>query len=213
MIPRYSRPRDGAIWEPENYFRIQLEIEAYACEAQAELGVIPESAARAVRERGAFEVERIREIEREVASRDDRLSDQPRRACRSRGALSAPGHDLERRARHLPCGAAEGGGRPAARRSRRAAGGAEAARLRAQIHADGRPQPRHPCRADDLWPEARRALRRIRPQPRAASSPRARRSRPARFPARSAPSPISTRRSRPMSPKSSASHPSRSRPR
>ncbi|MGH7114319.1 MAG: adenylosuccinate lyase [Stellaceae bacterium] len=66
MIPRYSRPQMAAIWQPENYFRIQLDIEIYACEAQEELGVIPHGTARAVRERGAFEVERIREIEREV---------------------------------------------------------------------------------------------------------------------------------------------------
>src|SRR5947199_325269 len=56
----------AAIWEPENYFRIQLEIEALACEAQEELGVIPRGVAKAVRERGRFDVERIREIEREV---------------------------------------------------------------------------------------------------------------------------------------------------
>ncbi|HEX5319572.1 MAG TPA: adenylosuccinate lyase [Stellaceae bacterium] len=66
MIPRYSRPQMAAIWQPENYFRIQLEIEACACEAQEELGVIPRGTAKAVRERGAFEVDRIREIEREV---------------------------------------------------------------------------------------------------------------------------------------------------
>src|SRR5204862_5211495 len=66
MIPRYSRPQMAAIWQPENYFRIQLEIEALACEAQEELGVIPHGVAKAVRRRGAFEVERIREIEREV---------------------------------------------------------------------------------------------------------------------------------------------------
>src|SRR3954471_23648824 len=66
MIPRYSRPLMAAIWEPENRFRIWLDIEAYACEAQARLGVIPESAARAVRERGAFEVARIDDIERET---------------------------------------------------------------------------------------------------------------------------------------------------
>jgi adenylosuccinate lyase len=66
MIPRYSRPRMAAIWEPENYFRIQLDIEAYACEAQEKLGVVPAGTAKALRERGKFEVERIREIEREV---------------------------------------------------------------------------------------------------------------------------------------------------
>ena len=66
MIPRYSRPEMAAIWEPENKFRIWLEIEAHACDAQAELGVIPKEAAQAVRDKGAFEVARIDEIERET---------------------------------------------------------------------------------------------------------------------------------------------------
>src|SRR5580692_421783 len=66
MIPRYSRKAMAAIWEPENYFRIQMEIECLACEAQEMLGVIPKGVAKAVRERGKFDVERIREIEREV---------------------------------------------------------------------------------------------------------------------------------------------------
>ena len=66
MIPRYSRPQIAKIWEPENYFHIQMEIEACACEAQEMLGVIPKGVAKTVRERGKFEVERIREIEREV---------------------------------------------------------------------------------------------------------------------------------------------------
>jgi adenylosuccinate lyase len=55
-----------AIWAPENRFRIWFEIEAHACDAQAELGVIPKSAAEAVWAKGAFEVERIDEIERET---------------------------------------------------------------------------------------------------------------------------------------------------
>ena len=66
MIPRYSRPEMTRIWEPENRFRIWFEIEAHACDAQAELGVIPKAAAAAVWARGAFEVERIDEIERET---------------------------------------------------------------------------------------------------------------------------------------------------
>ncbi len=48
MIPRYSRPAMTAIWEPANKFRIWFEIEAHACDALAELGVIPTEAARAV---------------------------------------------------------------------------------------------------------------------------------------------------------------------
>ncbi|HJO72834.1 MAG TPA: adenylosuccinate lyase [Rhodospirillales bacterium] len=66
MIPRYSRPKMTAIWEPDNRFRIWLEIEVHACDAQAELGVIPKEAAKAVRDKGAFEVARIDEIEAET---------------------------------------------------------------------------------------------------------------------------------------------------
>ena len=66
MIPRYSCPEMTAIWEPDNKFRIWFEIEAHACDAQAELGIIPKEAAKAVWDRGAFEVDRIDEIERET---------------------------------------------------------------------------------------------------------------------------------------------------
>ncbi|MDP6067256.1 MAG: adenylosuccinate lyase [Alphaproteobacteria bacterium] len=66
MIPRYSRPEMVAIWEPESRFQIWLDIETFACEAQAELGVIPAQAAEAVRQKGAFEIARIDEIERET---------------------------------------------------------------------------------------------------------------------------------------------------
>ncbi|OHC75354.1 MAG: adenylosuccinate lyase [Rhodospirillales bacterium RIFCSPLOWO2_12_FULL_58_28] len=66
MIPRYSRPQMVAVWQPENKFRIWFEIEAHACDAQAELGVIPKEAARAVWERGGFDVARIDEIEAET---------------------------------------------------------------------------------------------------------------------------------------------------
>ena len=66
MIPRYSRPEMARIWEPENRFRIWFEIEAHACDAMAELGLIPKEAAKAVWERGKFEPARIDEIERET---------------------------------------------------------------------------------------------------------------------------------------------------
>ncbi|MBI4967302.1 MAG: adenylosuccinate lyase [Rhodospirillales bacterium] len=66
MIPRYSRPEMAAIWEPANRFRIWFEIEAHACDAMAELGVVPKEAARAIWEKGRFEVDRIDEIERET---------------------------------------------------------------------------------------------------------------------------------------------------
>jgi len=66
MIPRYSRPDMVAIWSPETRFRIWFEIEAHACDALAELGVIPKEAARTIWEKGGkaeFNVERIDEIE------------------------------------------------------------------------------------------------------------------------------------------------------
>jgi len=66
MIPRYSRADMAAIWEPENKFRIWLEIEVYAAEAMAELGLIPKAAAEAAKTRGGFDIDRIDEIEREV---------------------------------------------------------------------------------------------------------------------------------------------------
>ena len=63
MIPRYSRKEMSKIWEPENKFKIWFEIEAHACDAQAELGVIPKEAAKQVWEKGNFDVQRIDEIE------------------------------------------------------------------------------------------------------------------------------------------------------
>ena len=53
MIPRYSRPQMAAIWAPENRFRIWFEIEAHACDAMAEMGVIPKDAAKAIWDGGA----------------------------------------------------------------------------------------------------------------------------------------------------------------
>ncbi|HTV70999.1 MAG TPA: adenylosuccinate lyase [Rhizobiaceae bacterium] len=69
MIPRYSRPEMVAVWSPETKFRIWFEIEAHACDALAEIGVIPKSAAKTVWEKGGvatFDVARIDEIERET---------------------------------------------------------------------------------------------------------------------------------------------------
>ncbi|MGH6860399.1 MAG: adenylosuccinate lyase, partial [Phyllobacterium sp.] len=69
MIPRYSRPEMVAIWSPETKFRIWFEIEAHACDALAELGVIPRDAAKTIWEKGGaatFDIDRIDEIERET---------------------------------------------------------------------------------------------------------------------------------------------------
>ena len=65
MIPRYSRPDMVKIWSPETKFRIWYEIEAHACDAMAELGIIPKENAEAVWKANNvdFDVARIDEIE------------------------------------------------------------------------------------------------------------------------------------------------------
>lgn len=67
MIPRYSRPEMVSVWSQETKFRIWFEIEAHACDALAEIGVIPKEAAKTIWEKGGaatFDVDRIDEIER-----------------------------------------------------------------------------------------------------------------------------------------------------
>ena len=69
MIPRYTRPEMAAIWSPETRFRIWFEIEAYAADAMAELGLIPKAAAKKIWAKGkdaTFDIARIEEIERET---------------------------------------------------------------------------------------------------------------------------------------------------
>jgi len=67
MIPRYSRPEMAAIWEAQTRFRIWFEIEAHACDALAEIGVIPKEAAKTIWEKAGhvtFDVARIDAIEK-----------------------------------------------------------------------------------------------------------------------------------------------------
>src|ERR1700683_3274833 len=66
LIPRYTRPEMGRIWNDENRFRTWLAVEVAATETLAEAGMVPKEAARAIRERADFSVERIHEIEAEV---------------------------------------------------------------------------------------------------------------------------------------------------
>ena len=165
MIPRYSRPEMASIWAPETRFRIWFEIEAHAAAAMAEIGVIPQGRRQGHLGQGQQGHVRHRPHRRDRAgdqARRHRLPDASRRARRPRSALRAPGHDLLRRARHLPQRAAHARRRPPDRRPRPAARRAEAARARAQADADHRPQPRHPRRADHVRAEARLRLRRVR---------------------------------------------------
>ena len=57
MISRYTRPAMGAIWEDANRYRIWLEIEVLACEAQAQQGVIPAEAVAIIRAKANFDYE------------------------------------------------------------------------------------------------------------------------------------------------------------
>ena len=66
MIPRYTLPRMGKIWKEEEKFALWLKIEILACEAWAELGEIPADALTRIKERASFDIERIKEIEKEV---------------------------------------------------------------------------------------------------------------------------------------------------
>ncbi len=66
MIKRYALPEISRIWEDENKFRIWLDIEILACEAQAELGNIPKEAVKEIKQKAQFNVNRILEIEETV---------------------------------------------------------------------------------------------------------------------------------------------------
>ncbi len=63
MIERYTRPEMGRIWTAENRYAAWLRVELAVCAAWNRLGVIPDADLRTIRERAAFEVDRIEEIE------------------------------------------------------------------------------------------------------------------------------------------------------
>lgn len=64
MIERYTLPEMGAVWTLENKFRKWLDVELAVCEVHAEDGTIPAEAVEEIKEKAAFSVERIDEIEK-----------------------------------------------------------------------------------------------------------------------------------------------------
>ena len=66
MIPRYSRPQFAHLWSDENRYKIFLEIETLACEANAKLGVMPSYVGDIVKNFGGYDSQRILEIEQSV---------------------------------------------------------------------------------------------------------------------------------------------------
>jgi len=63
MIPRYTHAEMGRIWSDQRRYETWLLVEAAAAEAMAAAGIVPVDAARDIRERGAFDISRIDEIE------------------------------------------------------------------------------------------------------------------------------------------------------
>ncbi len=64
MIERYTRPEMAALWADQRKYEIWLEIEVLACEAMAEIGVIPKGDAQTIRAKGKFDLAEIMEIEK-----------------------------------------------------------------------------------------------------------------------------------------------------
>src|SRR3989442_6611438 len=66
MIPRYTRPQMGRIWEDQNKYQRWLDVELAVVETLADGGIIPKDAAAEIKARASFSVKRINEIEAEV---------------------------------------------------------------------------------------------------------------------------------------------------
>ena len=112
---KHESPDDPALFPPRNGLHlgaadalssIWFEIEAHACDALAEIGVIPKEAAKNIWDKAGdvtFDVDAHRRDRARDQARRHRLPHPSRRIHRAGFALRAPGHDLVRRARHLPC--------------------------------------------------------------------------------------------------------------
>lgn len=66
MINRYSLPKMANVWQEENKFKKMLQVEIAACEAMAKMGQIPKQALAVIKKRAAFDVDRIKEIEKKT---------------------------------------------------------------------------------------------------------------------------------------------------
>jgi len=66
MIPRYARQKMAAVWEPENRFRKWMQIEIWACEAMARMGIVPPGAVEEIKKKAGFDLARIEAVEKVV---------------------------------------------------------------------------------------------------------------------------------------------------
>ena len=164
MIDRYTRPEMGRIWSEPNKFRQWLEVELATAEALAEVGQVPQDRPAACASTPVSTSAASRRSSARSGTMSSRLPPLYRKACRGRPrrsfALAAFRPDLERRRRHRPGLAGSrgvGNHRPGPERS---GGRFEKARLRIQGHGSDRPDPRGPCRADHVRPQAGSVVRR-----------------------------------------------------
>ena len=159
MIPRYTRPEMGRIWTDENKFQKWLDVEIATAEVEAEAGLIPKSAARAIRKKARFEVERILEIERQVkhdviafttnvAEHVGREGRYLHYGLTSNDVVDTAQALLVREASALLMAGLNRLGEVS-----------EATRFGVQAHAHDRPHPRHSCGAHHLRLQARHLVR------------------------------------------------------
>ena len=174
MIPRYTRPEMGRIWSDENRFRTWLAVEVAATETLAEAGMVPKDAARAIRERADFNVDRIARDRSGSPPRRHRLHHRRRRNRRPARPLVSLRADFERCRRYGAGPADPAGLRDHRRRSGKAFRRARTPRLGIQRHAHDRPHPRHPRRAHHVRIQAGQLVFRDAAQHRALSQRRRR---------------------------------------
>ena len=108
MISRYTHPEMGRIWSDQRRYETWLLVETAAAEAMAAAGIVPPEAARDIRERGAFDIARIEEIE-QTTQHDVIAFTTAVAEGRAVGAVAALRHDLVGRHRHR-AGAADARG-------------------------------------------------------------------------------------------------------
>ena len=211
MIPRYTNPEMGRIWSEQRRYETWLQVEIAAAEAMAAAGIVPAEAARDLRDKGAFNIARIDEIEKITQHDVIAFTTSVAEIVGPVRALAALRPHLVRRGRHR-AGAADGRSlRPDPQEHDGARRGDQDARRGAQAHADDRPHPRRARRADDVRAEAGALVRRAGARHRARAPGPRDACASARSPAPSARSRTSIRRSKPTSAGGSASSRRRSR--
>ena len=173
MIPRYTHPEMGRIWSDQRRYETWLLVETAAAEAMAAAGIVPPEAARDIRERGAFDIARIEEIEQttqhDVIAFTTAVAEKVGPSARwlHFGMTSSDVIDTAqalqmREACDVILEDLDGAG-----------GGDPRSRVRAPADADDRPHARRARRADDVRPEAGALVRRGRPRHRARRAARA----------------------------------------